>query len=181
MADADSRPKKRVIKANPREVAAIAAAAPARDINENLICPIGKSEVFANIPAITLRSSGEALPAGPVYLRYGRHFSANKGFGFQHIWTEHYPYIVDHDAAMERIRNELAAVLRPGTEIFHDSERVKKGALTKQSDSKRLNVQRLHLGIVIVALMPGAHPHYSIITGGYNPGYTKGSLVGALV
>src|SRR6478672_10097798 len=136
---------------------------------QNLICPIGRTEVFARVPAMKVRG-GISFPAGDVHLRYGSHFGYNSGFGFQHIWREHFHHIKDHDEALEAVRRNIAKVLRPATQIFYEADR-----------GQRASVHRLHVGIAIIGLRAAPTPHYSVITGGFNPGKTKGSLIGALV
>lgn len=170
-----SAPKPKILIKTPKAGALAASPdsappAPAWSSEQQLVCPIGKTPVFARVPRISVRG-GPTFPAGDVFLRYGEHFGYNNGFGFQHIWREHFHHIKDHDAAMEAVRNAIAGILRPTAPIFYDATRA----------GNRAAVHRLHAGIVIIQMRAGAPPHYSVVTGGFNPAKTKGSLVGALV
>jgi hypothetical protein len=172
MNDGSAPPAKKTLFKTPKPVVAEGPSEPPRPTwtsEQNLICPFGKTEVFARVPAINVRG-GISFPAGEVFLRYGDHFGYNSGFGFQHIWREHFHHITDHDLAMEAVRQSVADVLRPTTKIFYEAER-----------ERRASVHRLHVGIVIIELRTSPTTHYSVITGGFNPGKTKGSLIGALV
>lgn len=142
--------------------------------DDRLICPASKSAVFGQVPNITLRGT-LLLPAGPIYLKYGAHFGANHGFGFQHIWAEHCPQMTDHDAAMEEVCQRVTKILQPNTPIFFTNEE-------RPSERKKARVRRLHVGIVVIELRlyDQPSPCYSVVTGGFDPGNTKGSQVGAL-
>lgn len=173
MNDASAPTPKKTLFKTPKEPPLVApggaVAVPVWSRNQELVCPIGKTTVFARVPEIQVRG-GPTFPAGDVFLRYGEHFGYNNGFGFQHIWREHFHHITDHDAAMEEVRLRIAKILRPSTHIYYDNTHRK----------PRPNVFRLHVGVVILEMRAGAVPHYSIITGGFNPAKAKGSLIGAL-
>ena len=169
-------PKRRLVK-GPKdepvteEVDACAADAETQKVwhrDEHLICPVKRTDVYGRVPKIVIRN-GPTFPAGNIFLRYGEQFRTGIGFGFRHIWADHYGHIPDHDIAMERICSEVSAILMPGTELFYENRK------------DRMNAHRLHSGFVVLSLVPGFPARYSVITGGFSPGNTKGSLVGSLV
>jgi hypothetical protein len=119
---------------------------------------------------------GPTFPAGAIQLHYGIHYGHNSGFGFQHIWAEHYKHLGDHDAAMGVITKAVSDILRPNTEVFYVPPKP-----SPKKKRERANVFRLSAGLVIIELRADANtPFYSVVTGGFNPGEKKGSLIGAL-
>lgn len=138
-----------------------------------LPCPGTGSNIFGHVPQMQVRG-GPLFPEGHIQLHYGAHYGPNRGFGFQHIWAEHYRHIQDHDGAMAEIAKAIQAILKPTTDIFYvpPKERVGK---------ERASVFRLSAGLVIIELRDGTNPFYSVVTGGFNPGEKKGTLIGALV
>jgi hypothetical protein len=159
----------------------VAPAQPKEDWDQDmcLVCPSTSTTVFAQVPQMTPRD-GPDFPAGPIHLRYGVHLGPNRGFGFQHIWAEHFAHIEDHDLAMAAVIKSIAAVLLPETDIFYAQPKPVKPGRKKQND--RATVFRLSTGLVIVELRPDTPPHYSVVTGGYNNlTQKKGSLIGALL
>ena len=125
------------------------------------------------MPSLKLR--GRALfPPGTIQLRYGAHYGPNHGFGFLHIWREHFNHIRDHDEAMRKVKASIANILKAGTAIRHDTN----------ATATRVFVVRIGAGIVVVEHLrdEGFPAIYSVVTGGYHPREnTKGSVIGALV
>lgn len=145
--------------------------------DRRLICPSSKTDVFGRVREMTVRG-GPTFPAGPIHLHYGIHFGANRGFGFQHIWAEHFRHVKDHDQAMSQIIAEVAKILQPTTEVFYLPPKVKE---KNKKQPERAKVFRLSAGLVIIELRPEHPAFYSVVTGGFNPGEKKmGSLIGAL-
>lgn len=57
---------------------------------------------------------------GPVYLREGKHYGANHGHGFQHIWQEHHASETDRGQAEVKIFAIIRAVLIAGASIHYE-------------------------------------------------------------
>lgn len=123
------------------------------------------AEAFGHIPALDIRN-GPSFPAGPIYLKYGEHRGEHRGFGFQHIWKQHFACMEDHNAAMARVQRVVADALPPGAPIHYEW-------------GDRLEVFRLRTGSVILLLARKA-TEYSVVSAGYRPRNAKGPRVGAL-
>jgi hypothetical protein len=141
---------------------------------ESLICPISRTAVYGKIPPLSYRGRA-VFPAGDIHFKYGIHYGPGSGFGFQHIWKEHFPHIRDHDDAMEQACRMIARVFRPNAQIFFDPLHP-----SNIQAASRITAFRLHVGNVVIALRPEATPFYSIVTGGFGGANAKGSLIGAL-
>jgi hypothetical protein len=102
--------------------------------------PTNGTPKFCDFPAI--KTSGKTFSAGPVYLREGQHYGANRGFGVQHIWREHFKEETDLKAAEDKIAALVAAILTPGAPIYYE------GGVGAQGD--RACVLRNQHGVVIL-------------------------------
>lgn len=49
--------------------------------------PVTRHQSFGFVPK--MQRQGIVLPEGHIYLRAGKHFGPNKGYGINHIWDEH--------------------------------------------------------------------------------------------
>lgn len=134
--------------------------------NDPLVNPASDEHLFGWVPQLKIHR-GPTFPAGGVVLRYGEHRGPHSGFGFQHIWRQHFFRIEDHDEAMERICDHVAKSLAPRTALHYET-----GA--------RLEAFRLITGSTVLQLLDGDQPVYSVVTSGYFPRNGKGPRVGAL-
>jgi hypothetical protein len=55
--------------------------------NDYILNPKTGTPVFGTIPEIINKKY--SFPEGNIFLRYGEHRGANRGFGANHIWQEH--------------------------------------------------------------------------------------------
>lgn len=132
-----------------------------------LVHPSTGLDVFGKVPEIAIRR-GPTLPAGPIYLKYGEHRGKNLGFGFQHVWKEHCPHIIEHDVALKAVIAHIAKALPPSAPLFFETGR-------------RLEVYRIQTGRVIIELFnANTNPYYSVVSSGYRPSSAAGSRVGYL-
>lgn len=132
---------------------------------QNLLHPDTGGLVFGQVPELKIHR-GPTFPAGAIHLKYGEHRGPHRGFGFQHIWQEHYAHIADHDVAMDAVIRDVAKALQPRAPIFYDS-----GA--------RLEVLRFTSNSIIIEWNRRTL-HYSVVTAGFVRKNAKGSRVGAL-
>lgn len=109
------------------------------------------------------------LPEGDIYLRRGIHY-ANKGngYGVEHIWAAHeYDLKKDAYTIIESVADYVAHIIEPGTPVYFDSSRAKKGR-------PRATVLRSSFGLVIVELQVDS---YFVVTA-YPNRYAAGTLIG---
>lgn len=128
--------------------------------NQELCC-------VAHFPDIVLR--GESLfQAGRIVLRYGEHQGPNRGFGFEHIWKEHFGGVADHDTAMADVERFVRAIVRPGVAIHYEA-------------GKRAAIFSSLNGLAIVQEMVDGQNviFYSVITA-FSGRNANGSRVGAV-
>jgi hypothetical protein len=139
-----------------------------RPRSERLLCPISNTEVFGSIPELKNRNDAVLFPPGAIHLRYGQHFGRHRGFGFVHIWNQHFASIEHHDTALDAVRHAISRVLRPGASIHLEA-------------GNRLECFRPSVGVAILELRAtGNDTYYSVVTGGYVPRNAKGPRIGAL-
>ena len=126
---------------------------------DRLICAATGNTTFAMFPELGFAG----FPAGPIVLKYGKHLGGSRGYGFQHIWREHYPRIADHDVAQNVIIGYVSSILVTNAPIYYEA-------------GSRVAVFKASAGQVIVELR-GAE--YSVVTA-YASRNAKGSWIGAL-
>lgn len=79
--------------------------------------PNTERQCYGYVPEI--RSNGIVLPAGDIYLRAGRHFGPNKGFGVRHIWDEHRHELTRIGCkAIDQVANYVASVIVHNAPIY---------------------------------------------------------------
>lgn len=127
--------------------------------------PTHGGESFGRVPEIQVRK-GPLFPAGDIILTYGQHQGPNKGFGFQHIWTEHFKAETDHNNAMSAVVAFVAKICAPRTPIYYEH-------------GKRVAVFRGSAGQVLVEVRGGTTPFYSVVTA-FKPRNPIGEKIGAL-
>lgn len=128
------------------------------------------SETYGVLPPV-VHAGSTIFAGGDIVLRYGKHvgnrFSTN-GFGFRHIWARRFWVIEDHDSAMTAVREFVASIIRPGTQIYWE---------------EGLRVA-IFCGVngeaVVEERGPTESPFYSVVTAMKHPVKPKGSRLGAL-
>lgn len=130
--------------------------------------PVTGTNVFGLVPEISVRG-GPTFPAGPIHLKYGLHRGPHKGFGFQHIWKQHFREHASHEAALPAVIEFIQKALPASAPLFYEY-------------GNRLEVFRIYTGRVIIELYDrSVQPHYSVVSAGYRPKSAAGARVGALV
>ena len=112
---------------------------------------------FGTFPAINLPNA--VFIGGPIYLRYGKHDGANRGWGFEHIWQARFSHLPDKITARLDVINLVSSVLVPGAAIYYEFN-------TIGSAHRRASVFRSSNGVLIVEERPdGANTvFYSVVT-----------------
>lgn len=120
-------------------------------------------EVFANFPNL----SKHGFPAGTIKLKHGEHKGIHSGFGFHHIWKEHFSHIDNETAAQTYIIERLQIKLKFGM-IYH--EHGKRNIIFKPKE-----------GVVILQLTYDGtgNPFYNVITC-FSQGNPHGIRIGQL-
>lgn len=131
--------------------------------NKQLINPDTGTSEFGRFPEIPEYQ----FPAGPIYLRYGIHNGPNSGFGFKHIWDEHFSHIQNSEDVQSEIVSLITSITKNG-HIYYEQ-------------GQRNIVFQLHKGILILELREDGNGNsfYSIITC-YTQGHPHGTLIGKL-
>lgn len=122
---------------------------------------------FGVIPEIVFK--GTKFEHGHIYLRYGEHFGANRGFGVDHIWAEHFKKILTVEEALRDIPIYVSGILQKG------------GAIHSEFDMRnRCMVFKSKQGLVILEpKLDGENKNYYSVITAYN-GQAKGPKIGAL-
>jgi len=127
-----------------------------------LISPRSGTIDFAMFPAIN--GPAVILPAAPIRLKFGKHQGPNWGFGYIHIWREHFTGVGDAEEAKREVIALVESVLVDGAPIFYEIGR--RAAIFRGSE-----------GQVIVELR--GTDEYSVVTA-FKHANAKGSRIGAL-
>ena len=140
---------------------------PNRPINS----PVTGTPKFADFPA--LKPRGKAFAGGPIYLREGKHRGPNNGYGFQHIWQEHFSAEVDPKEAELQVATFVATILVVGSSIHYE------GGIGSQVD--RAVIWRHANGIAILEERTDGQGSiiYTVVTA-FKTGGPKGVLIGKL-
>jgi hypothetical protein len=140
---------------------------PATPINN----PITGTPVFGMFPELSV--SGVEFAAGPIYLRFGAHFGANRGWGFEHIWQGHFASCLTFHDAEPKVTGLLNSIVVPGATIHYEY------GLGKAE--KRSTVFRSAAGVVVVERMTdgGNQVFYSVVTA-FPARMARGYVIGRL-
>lgn len=135
--------------------------------NVELPHPSNGGTIYGIFPKV--RHAKLELPAGDIVLRYGEQRGYHRGFGFMHIWHEHYGHIARQDDAIVAVCAVVASIIRPGAAI-HDE------------GNGRALILKTPTGVVIVELNHRGDntPFYSVVTC-FDGRKTHGPRVGAVV
>ncbi|WP_312771245.1 hypothetical protein [Pseudoxanthomonas mexicana] len=140
--------------------------------NDLLVSPQTKSTVFGNVSALRLGRDQIIAPAAPVYLRCGAHFGPNWGFGFRHIWKEHFSHVPERDEAAHQISAFVAQLLKKTTPVHYDQD-------SQEEGRTKATALRVLVGLAVIEYLP-AEALWSVVTA-YRGRNTKGPAVGSLV
>ncbi len=139
--------------------------------NRPILNPETKAPAFGHIPDLT--TPGKRFPAGPICLREGKHRGPHKGFGFEHIWREHFAQETDPSVAEQTVIEFVVKILIPGATIHYE------GGLGKQSNRVAV-CRRMHGIIILEEILDSTNSvNYSIVTA-IPGGKPYGPVIGAL-
>ena len=123
--------------------------------NQKLSLPSGQQS-FGQIPEIV--SKGILIPEGSIFLKVGKHFGPNRGFGATHIWAEHSKEMARAGfESFEDVPKYVNQIIRTGSAIHCEFAQLK--------GYNRLTILRNASGTAILEYK-GQYPngHYSIVT-----------------
>jgi hypothetical protein len=155
------------VSGNPRFAQFTVKPSPATAINN----PRTGQPLFGMFPSINTQHV--TFVGGPIYLRYGRHFGTNQGFGFEHIWQARFPTCSDLKTATALVADLIASILTKGATIHYEFG-------TGNAD-RRSTVFKSKAGVVIVEerLDGNNDVFYSIVTAFEAP-KANGPVIGSL-
>jgi hypothetical protein len=135
--------------------------------NTQILNPNTGGYFFGYIPEL----SDGLITEGPIILRYGRHFSRNRGYGASHIWAAHGAELrklgyLDVDA----VARYVAEIIKPNMPIYVE--------MLGLDGGYKLTVLRSSKGLVILEAREDGDGNriYSVVTA-----YTKKTAYGVLV
>lgn len=85
-----------------------------------ILNPATSTPSFGAFPGFTVRESGRVFAPGPIQLRYGEHFGPHRGYGFTHIWREHFPGANVESDALAQVIQFVQSVLAKGSGVFYE-------------------------------------------------------------
>lgn len=125
--------------------------------------------VFGVIPEIDHENA--SLPEGEVFLRYGEHIGANRGFGVAHIWAEHKQDLkrLGHDSE-EGVAHFVSDIVVSGALLY-----------TEMAGSINVAVLQNDIGLAILEQRADGKgkPYYSVVTA-YIKREAHGTLIGSV-
>ena len=139
--------------------------------NKYIINPHTGTPVFGVIPEINHKSYN--FPEGDIFLKYGEHRGANRGWGLNHIWIEHEKELVLQGyTSLEDVARYVSDILQTGSKIFCEFSSLK---------NERVAVLQSPIGSAIIEhrIDGENNTFYSVITA-YKQGRPYGQLIGKL-
>lgn len=85
-----------------------------------ILNPATSTLSFGAFPGFTVRESGRVFAPGQIQLRYGEHFGPHRGYGFTHIWREHFPGTNVEPDALAQVVQFVQSVLAKGSGVFYE-------------------------------------------------------------
>ena len=140
--------------------------------NKTLKHPETGEDSFGYIPE--MHSKGEIIKSGRIILRVGQHFSANRGFGANHIWDEHHPELIKAGYSSVHDTSQFVAdIIKPGVPIFCEFSSVR--------GNHRPTVLRTSVGLVILepVTLGDNELVYSVVTA-YTKRNAQGTKIGEI-
>lgn len=116
------------------------------------MAPSKKEQKLAE--GILKTENSEVFKCAPIFLKLGEHSERHRGFGFTHIWKEHFKEISDPQEALCVILKKLNEIITKNAEIYYE------GQLAKKFD--RCTVKLKSKNFVII--LEKRSDYYSIIT-----------------
>ncbi len=139
--------------------------------NTFLINPSSKTYIFGLIPKMSSR--GIHLPEGDVYLKRGKHWGVNRGFGATHIWEAHSVEMLDLGYnSISDVPAYVAKIIQPKTPIYCEFSDIR--------GNHRITIVRSAHGMAILEFKETrGNPHYSVVTA-YPNARAHGTRVGTV-
>ena len=141
--------------------------------NKYIINPYTGTPVFGVIPLI--KNKSYCFPEGEIFLKYGEHRGANRGWGLKHIWKEHEKDMLIMGYKSESdVSRYIGDILKSGSKIYCEFSNLR---------NERVAVLQSSIGSAIIEHRVDGknNTFYSVITA-YKQGRRKphGQLIGAL-
>ena len=137
--------------------------------NTKIINPYTDTTCFGVMPEIR----NPHFPSGEIFLRHGKHFGPNRGFGVQHIWTEHNREIKELGYETEEdVARYIADILQEGARIYYEGYSLR---------NERVTIVKSFLGWVLAEhrIDGENNDFYSVITA-YKGKVPHGQEIGKL-
>lgn len=144
--------------------------------NRIIINPRTNDTIFGEFPLIETRH--DVFESGFIYLRWGEHRRANRGFGVSHILIDHDKEIrkagFNHENDEVRVAHYVAEILQSRAKIYSEFEH--------PGGNHKPTVVRGLLGTVVLERMRDNENKiiYSVVTA-YGLKKPKGTLIGNLL
>lgn len=138
--------------------------------NQFVVNPVSLTPSFGTFPEINSR--GVVFSEGEIYLKYGEHRGANRGFGLEHIWAEHQRHLIANGYLEKKdVARYIADIIRPKASIHSEFASIR---------NARVQVVRSAVGMAVLEeRFDGSNmPIYSVITAYL--GKAQGPKIGAL-
>ena len=149
--------------------------------NSFVWCPEQDGYVFGSLPQ--MNSGRDIVLGGDIFLKIGRHFGPNSGFGANHLWADHMAAIasfprlegIDHfyGVALALVVSYVTAIIQPGTPVYCEFASIGK---------YRPAVLSSKAGTVILEEREDEYGecYYSVVTA-YDLRRPKGTLIGRVL
>lgn len=139
--------------------------------NSHVINPKTGTPIFGRIEEIS--TSNYKFPSGDIFLRYGEHRFANRGFGVAHIWAEHSSELIELGYDDEsKVADYVSDIITTGAKIYCEFSRM---------GNERVTLLQSKIGIAILEHRQDGNNNdiYSVITA-FKHKQVHGVLIGSL-
>lgn len=146
--------------------------------NTLIINPKTDTYIFGVVPEIKHRS--HYFHEGNIYLRFGKHFGPNRGFGIEHIWVQHEHELIQAGYSIEKYKTPINAVANYVSDIIYTGSGLYCEFASIRGDH-RITVVRSSKGLAIIEPFSNSRneSHYRIITA-YRSKKAQGTKIGTL-
>jgi hypothetical protein len=133
--------------------------------------PATGTPVFGEFPEIAYKS--HHFPSGLIYLKHGKHFAANRGYGISHIWAEHWPSVFDPKEALSKIVEQVSLIIQPGAAIHCE--------FAQMRGAHRTTIWKSSNGLAVLEMKKDGlgREYYSVVTA-YKGQKANGPKIGAV-
>lgn len=140
--------------------------------NDLIINPATGLAKFGDFPEIKERNGTVLFSGGEIYLRYGNHTEAHRGFGFAHIWQARFPDCLTFEEAKPKVLDLVCGILANRATIHYEYN-------SMREIGRRPTIFKNSKGSVVVEERQDGHNNlfYSIVTA-YQGQNARGRLVG---